>query len=241
MEERILKKEMVDCKKRSEQLEDEEVCNKIIVEVMATGSHWKTRLEGGCTFHVPWNFLEKFMHEGHDFMGGIQAHRVAGLSLELLGILKFILNHVEDKVISSVYLSTGYEAFLQHDPFQIYGLLSILSKENCLEVAMEVLQEMISKGQFLTVSYYNDLIIVAALAMAVDSNGNSSMNTLTESPWTYGTKRSSLPGIGEQPSQSRRYNEEDNERDFDALSISRRRLGQHNADAARKVVEDEWE
>eukprot|EP01018_Ginkgo_biloba_P036922 Gb_03488 [translate_table: standard] len=38
------------------------------------------------------------------------------------------------------------------------GLLSALSKENCLEVAMEVLQEMTHKGQFPTVSYYNDLI-----------------------------------------------------------------------------------
>eukprot|EP01018_Ginkgo_biloba_P037274 Gb_00442 [translate_table: standard] len=40
--------------------------------------------------------------QGHDFMGGIQAHRVAGLSPELPGLLKFILNHVEDKKVVSL-------------------------------------------------------------------------------------------------------------------------------------------
>eukprot|EP01018_Ginkgo_biloba_P024850 Gb_27227 [translate_table: standard] len=60
-------------------------------------------------------------------------------------------------------------------------------------------------------------VAAAALAVAIDSNGNSPMNALTESPWTYGTKRSPLHGIGEQPSRSRRYDEEEDKTNTMAL------------------------
>uniref|UniRef100_A0A0C9S6E6 TSA: Wollemia nobilis Ref_Wollemi_Transcript_11183_4962 transcribed RNA sequence n=2 Tax=Wollemia nobilis TaxID=56998 RepID=A0A0C9S6E6_9CONI len=113
--------------------------------------------------------------KGKDFMGGVQIHPISGLSSELPGLLRFVLEHVEDKQVSPLLeglLEARFDLrpnlLKPHDRLKDIIFLD-LALDSTVRTAVERGSEELNNAPTSTIIYFITMVL-ENLALSSDNN-----------------------------------------------------------------------